>query len=243
MNETEQIDQQVVKKTAESPFAGKGEVFNVEQEQEWLKVNGYEPVKAGTYYSPESETFYYHKIGFETKEQAEAEAGMVILRGLAEIGVAHPQTKIGLVKTQHGFDVVATMPKIVAVNPESLKVPLSERPPALQKFYDVANADRAFGKSEGKLDYAFQLIENDTHMRDWLRRLMPGFSGEDASEAAMLVTDTLNIAEAAEFDNWGYDPESQVLYPVDFEVFKPVIQLSSENQQKVAEMIASNKIG
>lgn len=223
--------------SAQSPFVESESNFDQENEQAWLEQNGFAPVKAGTYHSKERKEYYYHKFNTEVATREEAQAAKTILRAMVEKGILHPKSKIGIIKSQNGFRIVATMPEMIPVDATAVSTPAEQRPDALKKFYDHQRFVSEIGPTDNKFDYALQLLEHDTHITDWLKRIKPDFDANDQSEESILTTEIVDIAEASEFDNWGYDSETQILYPVDFEVVKPAIHIDKDKKEKVAEMI------
>lgn len=224
-------------KPAESPFVDSEGIFNQEDERAWLEQNGFTPVKAGTYHSKERKEYYYHKFNTEVATREEARTAKTILRAMIDKGVLHPKSKIGIVKSQNGFRIVATMPEMTPVDEAAISTPVEQRPAALKKFYDHQRFIREIGPTDGKFDFALQLLEHDTHITDWLKRIKPDFDANDQSEESILATEIVDIAEASEFDNWGYDSETQILYPVDFEIVKPAIHIEQAKKEKIAAMV------
>ena len=167
-------------------------VLSADEMNQWAETQGYQHVTRGTYTN--ERTFMYIKSCLQIDAVEDVEPGLALVRHLAEKGILHPATTWGAFEMPgaKGYQLYAVSPAIEAWSVERI---------------GTQDEDR-FGHSADP---------QAEHITEWVRRIEPDYQPGIVPEPGSLRV-LLNLTEASNPDNWGWDPQTGINYPVDVEV-------------------------
>jgi len=167
-------------------------VMTQDEVNDLLRLHSYEHVTRGTYRNESS--YLYIKGCFRLDNKQDVSLALDVVRQMTVRGVVHPDTKWGAFKWNDGdgYQIFPVSPAIEAWSLERIGTEDESR------FGDRSQADTA-------------------HVIEWAKRLDPDYDPASELDGGSLVG-ILNFTEASHPDNWGWDPETNINYPVDVEV-------------------------
>ncbi len=185
---------------------------NWENFKSWADTEQLTNRHRGTWYKPETGPYTYIKQCWEVDNYRRGQKSLSLLNMIKDRNGLHPNTQFRLIFNQESrFQLVAVMPK-------------------LEQFDHSKNGKdgRQIIATNIKERDAYSHVFDDTsHVLEWVRRIIPTF--DPANESPEPIWSFLSdcITEGSYPDNWGWDPKTGIIYPVDVEI----ISLNNEFYQ------------
>jgi hypothetical protein len=226
MSEGGETVEQIPTNTVEKSIVDKigGSIIDDNQFQEFREQNGFTNGFHGTWRSGENSVYLYTKRGFLVDTEQQAQASLKAVRHLTEKGILYPNTQWGIYHTDRDqYQLFAVTRELEGWNPDI-----------------NGKGSRGWVKTNiGESQNYRGLLDEDSHILKWMRRIDPGFDpNKDSNKKPNKgLIELLNVFEASHSDNWGWDSDGK-LYPIDIEV---VSVEGERNQDIVNKWVAKNK--
>jgi len=175
----------------------------------------------GTYENSTEKKFLYTKKCHRADTQEQAEANVGVLRHLTQQGMFHPETQWNYYKGKDGvYHVFGIMPALETKD---------DGAPNKQKMFTRKTLAAQLGRPPTDAEWINNSLTNpESHIGEWLHRVEPGYDLKEEPTNPLLLT--INPFEAAHGHNWGWDPKTGRLYPLDVEV----VSFEDPSEKKVA---------
>lgn len=178
------------------------DILDFESFDKFRKENGFDDGRRGTLFSKEKNLYLYIKSCFELKDEKQARESLKVIKHLTGLGIFQPDTKFGIYQNKTGgYQIFPIMPKL--------------------EEWDLEKNNKDGRKNvlnTGRAETSDSILSDGSHIKEWMQRI-PGnekISNEIEPNKDNLVN-LLNIYEASNRSNWGWDKEGK-LYPIDVEV-------------------------
>lgn len=150
--------------------------------------------------------YLYDKPDFKIETEAEAINSLRVLRHLTEKGVVYPGTRWAVYKdtAYHIYGITRQLDPVRTGSPKPKE--------HYEPFLTVEQIETELGRKIQQGDWDNFIFREDSAVTRWFDRVKPSSTSE------VNLTSLLNPMEAMHANNWGWDPESGVLYPIDIEV-------------------------
>jgi len=205
----------------------KGRVITFDEFEAFREGNEFSwRTNRGTASNPDFSLYLYAKPGFKANTEIQAKNNLQLLERVTQFGLFYPNTQWGIfqgeVEKFHIFGIARRL---------ATEIPLTSEGKKWQRLLSRRELTKDLGHEPSSDEWYHALfLHRNSHFKMWLDRVTARdlFTPDEKQELQKFLYLT-NFAEASHTTNWGWDPETGQLYPLDLEI----ISLEGEEANRI----------